>query len=192
MQRHSKKQRRGFALLFIVMIVAVVAVAAAALLDIVEVDLLIAGEHRRSAIAGAIAEGAVKEFQADINKVELLPTGATLNLTTRYAGRDFAGDFVRDPDGLAGPSTLMTEANSAYVRNNAAATAVDRQGYTADIRLLRTGPVINSGMNTVRSVLYELRAESSVAGGSATQEVRVQLYNRTAAQAGVVGQIHGR
>ena len=191
-RRRHRPQSRGFALLFIVMIVAVVAVAAAALLDIVEVDLLIAREHRRSAIAEAIAEGAIKEIQADTTKIGVLPTPDSPNLTTRYAGVDASGDYVRDPDGVSGAPALMTEANSAYVRNNAVATAAQREGYIAEMRLLRLGPAINSGLNTVQAVVYEIRAQSSVGAGQASSEVFAQTFSYAATQAGTVGQVHAR
>ncbi len=191
-KRPHRPQERGFALIFIVMIVAVVAVAAAALLDIVEVDLLIASEHRRSAIAEAVAEGAIVEIQADDNKVNLLPDVTNANLLVRYSAVDATGDFVRDPDALDTGPTLMTEASSAYVRNNAAATAAERQGYTSDIRLLRLGPAINSGNNTVQVVVYEVRAQSSVGSGQGSDQAIAEVFSYASAQSGTVGQLHGR
>ncbi|MEM7677106.1 MAG: hypothetical protein AAF449_13975 [Myxococcota bacterium] len=187
MKVHHRPQQRGFALLFIVMIVAVVAVAAAALLDIVEVDLLIAGEHRRSAVAQAIAEGAVIEIQADEAKENMLPTAASPNLTIRYAGIDGAGDFVRDPDGVDFGPVVMTNVTSAYVQNNAAVTAAQREGYIADMRLIRTGPVINSGVRTAHAVVYEIRVQSSAGGGQASSEVFAEAFQITSVQAGRVG-----
>lgn len=192
MKRSPSQGQRGFALLFIVMIVAVVAVAAAALLDIVEVDLLIAGEHRRSAIAKAVAEGAVKEIQADISKGGLMPTPTTAGMTTRYAGIDGTGNFVRDPNGVDGGPNLLTENNSAFVRNNALVTANERQGYTADVWHLRLGPVPNSGLNTAQAVYYEVQTRSSVANGRATNEVLAEVKSWVQPQVGTVGQMHPR
>lgn len=192
MKRRESHNKRGFALLFIVMVVAIVAVAAAALLDIVDVDLLIVGEHRRSAIAEAVAEGAIKEIQADILKAPLLPTSDSPNMEVRYAAIDVSGDFVRDPDGLAGGPLVLDEVSSAYVSNNSFTNASLRQGYTAQLRLLRTGPPIGSGLNTVKAVVYEIRARSSVNSGQATDDVLAETFIFATAQRGTVGQAHAR
>ena len=192
MKRRKQTNEKGFALLFIVMVVAVVAVAAAALLDIVEVDLVIAGEHRRSSIAEAIAEGAILEVQADNTKAALLPNSGGPSLTVLYAGLDGSGDFVRDPFGLDGGPTVMDETNSAYVRNNSFLTASAREGYTAEMRLLRSGPAIGSGINTARVVVYEIRAMSSVNDGAASSEVAAETYSYAYVREGVVGQRHAR
>ena len=192
MSRRNRPQNRGFALLFVVLIVAVVAVAAAALLDIVEVDLLIVGEQRRSTEAQAIAEGAVKEIQADETKGNLLPSAMSPGMTTRYTARNVAGEFVRDPDGLNLGPIVLDEATSAYIANNTAANAGQREGYTSTIQLLRTGPAINSGLNTVQAVVYEVSVQASVANGRSTSQVMAQTFVYTAAQQGVVGQMHAR
>ena len=187
-----RHQEKGFALLFIVLVVAVVAVAAAALLDIVEVDLLIAGEHRRSAVSEMIAEGAIVEVQADSTKAVLLPNEETAGLTVRYAGLDNAGNFIRDPDSVGAGPTLMDENNSAYVRNNNATSAVFREGYTAELRLLRTGPAPGTGINTANIVVYEVKAQSSVNSGQATTEVYAETYAFGVLRPGVIGQGHAR
>ncbi|MEO1334380.1 MAG: hypothetical protein AAFV29_01995, partial [Myxococcota bacterium] len=62
----------------------------------------------------------------------------------------------------------------------------------ADMRLLRYGPAINSGVNTVRAIVYEIRAQSSVAGGQASSEVFAETFSYAGIQAGTVGQIHHR
>ena len=184
MHRHRSKNR-GFALLFVVMIVAVVAVAAAALLDIVEVDLLIVGEHSRSTVAKAVAEGAVKEFQADSVNGDLLPTAQSVGMETNYTGF-VAGAFVRDPDNVGPGLTPLDETNSAYARGDG------QQGYASTVRLLRTGPAINSGLNTLQAVIYEVRATSSVDGGRATSQVLAETYRYAATRPGTVGQMHAR
>ena len=190
--RCHRSDRRGFALLFIVMIVAVVAVAAAALLDIVEVDILIAGEARRSVLAESIAIGGIKEVQADADKIGLLPTPMTPNLELRYSGIAAGGNFERDPDGVAGGPVTLNETNSAFVRYNTPAQDTLREGYSADIRLVRYGPVINSGLNTTQAIIYEVRSQGSVAGGAASSRVIAETFNFGAVQAGTVGQVHAR
>ena len=192
MKRPTKRGERGFALLFIVMIVAVVAVAAAALLDIVEVDILIAGEHRRSTAAQTLAEGAIVEIQTDTSTFDLLPQPESATMQVRLAGIDGTGDFVRDPDGIAVGPLVLNEFSSSFVRNNAAATSNFREGYSANMRLLRTGPALDNGVNTVNAIVYEVQAQSAVSGGQATSEITAEMYSYGAVRGGVVGERHAR
>ncbi len=181
--RRTKAQSkpRGFALLVVVLIVALIGVAAVALLDIVNVDLLIVGQHRQSVDAQALALGAMYEVISD-SRVDgtVLPRLDTPTLRYVYS-RAQGGGFVRDPAGLIGV-TVMDATNSAYVKDSGTGVA---QGYTADIDLLRLVTVQDSGV-TIRTAVWEVTVESSVSNGQATQQVRALVGRVTSGQGGLV------
>lgn len=168
-RRKAHPKQRGFALLVVVLIVALIGVAAVALLDIVNVDLIIAGQHRQTVDAQAIALGAMYEVISD-SRVDgtVLPRPDTVGLKYDYAQAQ-AGGFVRDPGGLSATGmTAMNPANSAYVRNTGTSVA---EGYAADISLLRLAPQLDSAVD-LRAAVYEVTVESTVSNGAATHQVR--------------------
>ena len=71
---HRNPRARGFALLVVMMIVAVVALGAAALLDLVNVDIGVAAEHRKILAAESASVGALLETVIDPSLGRRLPT----------------------------------------------------------------------------------------------------------------------
>lgn len=168
-QRRPRKSRSGFALLIVVLVVALVGVAAVALLDIVNVDLLIVGQHRRTADAVALAYGAMNEVNSD-QRVDgtVRPLPNSPSPTYVYARKNGLGNYQRDPNGVVA-TTPMTDTNSAYVKN--LGTSLE-QGYEATINLLRYQPVNGTGLNRVYAATHETVVVGSINNGEATREVR--------------------
>lgn len=163
--RHSKS---GFALLIVVLIVALVGVAAVALLDIVNVDLLIVGQHRRTVDAYANAVGAMFEVTADgriDDTVRPTPKSASPSLVLTQKN---GGVYTRDPTGVFG-TQVMTSANSAYVDN--VGTSLE-EGYEATINYLGYRPLPDTGQDKILGLMYETVVVASVNNGDATKEVR--------------------
>lgn len=176
-KRNKPSQQRGFALLVVVLIVALIGVSAVALLDIVNVDLLIVGQHRRSVDVQAVALGAMEEVMGDqrLAPVTVWPMFNTPNLRYRYAGQTGANSpYFRDPNGNFAISP-MDSTNSAYVKNLGTSA---EEGYEADINLIRMGPPEDTGLNTARELTYEIRVVAALNGGEASKEVRATTSRR--------------
>jgi hypothetical protein len=187
-RRRSQPKARGFALLVVVLLVALIAVSAVALLDIVQVDLLVVGQHRRTTEAQAAAVGAMIEVVSDDTLRNQLPDLTTPNLAYRYAGPN-AGLYMRDPTNRFG-TTVMGPTNSAYVRDVGTSLAT---GYTADVELLRVGPPQDTGTTRAQAVTYEVTVVSDVNNGEATKEVRTQVQRVVAVQSGIIRtNVHAR
>lgn len=163
-----KNPRGGFALLIVVLVVALIGVTGVALLDIVNVDLLIVGQHRRSVDATANAMGAMYEVVSDQRLDAFKPRPDTPGLSYQYAGKS-GGIYVRDPAGrfLTQP---MNSGNSAFVDN--VGTGIE-EGYEAEISLVRlVDQVENNSINKVRMLVHETRVVANINNGDATKEVR--------------------
>ncbi len=190
MRRRPKTSREGgFALLVIVLIVALIGVAAVALLDIVNVDLLIVGQHRRTVDAHSVAMGAMYEVLGD-QRLDgtVFPLPNTPQLSYQYAGKQGA-NYVRDPQGRFS-TTAMNPNNSAFIKN--LGTPVE-EGYSADIALIRMGPPEDTGLNTARDLVYEVRVIADVGNGDATKEVRATTSRRVAMATGrQITPVHAR
>lgn len=180
-RRRPQSQARGFALLVVVLLVALIAVAAVALLDIVQVDLLVVGQHRRTMDAQAVAVGAMMEVISDDTLRTQLPDPSVLSLAYQYAGKQGA-NYVRDPTGRF-VTIPMTAANSAFVR--AAGTSVE-QGYDANVELLRVSNPTNTGLTDSQTLTYEVTVVSSINNGEATKEVRAQISRVVGVQSGTL------
>ena len=180
-RRRPQTRTRGFALLVVVLLVALIAVAAVALLDIVQVDLLVVGQHRRTMDAQALAVGAMMEVVSDDNLRTQLPDPSVLNLAYQYAGKQ-AGGYVRDPTGRF-LTTPMTPLNSAYVRD--LGTSVER-GYDANVELLRVSNPTNTGLTDSQTLTYEVTVIADVNNGETTKEVRAQIARVVAVQSGTL------
>lgn len=187
--RKTHRKQGGFALLIVVLVVALIGVAAVALLDIVNVDLLIVGQHRRTVDAKSNALGAMMEVVSDARvdgTVKPLPNTPGLNY--QYAGKS-AGVYMRDPAGRFA-ATQMLPSNSAYIKN--VGTGLE-EGYEADISLLRITPVEDSGLNRVIALTHEVRVLASVNNGDATNEVRaITTQLLTVEQGRLFPRVHAR
>lgn len=168
-RRAPHPDQRGFALFIVVLVVALLAVAGGTLLDMVNVDLLIAGEHRRSHKARTVAIGGAVETMADTTLTPGNMPNDPLNPVWVYA-LDQGGVPRRDPAGLSVP---MDETNSTFVRSPGNPTL--QESYTSNIRLLRLGTPKDTSIDTV-AVYYEVQSVSSIGNGAASKEVRAEIY----------------
>jgi hypothetical protein len=166
----TRRGERGFALLVVVLIAALASVSAVALLDVVDVDLLVAGEHSKNVAVSAVAAEAVREVIADVNSMEILPDFQTPDLTRRYVARDDSGNYVKGPDNAA--PIMLSDDNSAVVREVGRAA---EEAYVADAVLLGLGPAENSGFTTTQAVYYEISVTGLTGNGARTKEHRVGL-----------------
>ncbi|MEQ9501316.1 MAG: hypothetical protein RIT81_30890 [Deltaproteobacteria bacterium] len=179
-RRRRNPNQRGFALFIVVLVVALVAVAGGTLLDMVNVDLVIAGEHRKAAQARAVAIGGAQETMADTN---LTPANMPIdpaNNSWVYA-TDQGGLPRRDPLGI---SSVMDETNSTFVKNPGNVTL--QESYTSNIRLLRLGPALDTSVDQATAVFYEVQSVSTIGDGAASKEVRAEIYRIAQGAAGRV------
>lgn len=191
-RRRHQPQTRGFALLVIVLLVALIAVTAVALLDMVQVDLRVVGQQRRSTEAEALAVGAMVEVVSDDSlplQLPSLPDPANLPLLSyQYAGNTGVG-YQRDPMNRFATSA-MTPVNSAYVRD--VGTTIEA-GYEAFADLLRISNPQDTGLTKSQVLTYELTVRGSVNAADSTREVRAQVQRVVATQNGtLLTAVHAR
>lgn len=165
---HPRHSRSGFALLIVVLIVALVGVAAVALLDIVNVDLLIVGQHRRTVDAYSNAIGAMYEVTADGRMDDTVRPTPQSPSPTLVLAQKTAGVYMRDPTGAFG-TQVMNNTNSAYVDN--LGTTLE-EGYEATINYLGYRPLPDTGQDKIIGLMYETVVVASVNNGDATKEIR--------------------
>lgn len=167
---------RGFALLFVMLLVALLGIGSAALLDLVSIDLSVAGEHAKTLAAEAASIGAALEVVGEPDFIERLGESEdqSSNLRTVLVDR-VAGSYVVNPSGTP-PGRTLTEATSAHVRN--VGTPLE-DGYVADVRFLKVVNLEDTGVNYGTGV-YEVRVRASVAGGDASREARIMIHRPVA------------
>lgn len=169
-RRGHRPKARGFALFVVTVVVALVAVMAISLLDQVGLDLIIAGEHRKTRIARDDGVGAMTEVLSDDTLLSNLPNADAPNLRYRYIDRDGTSAYVRDPDGL---STPVSAGESAYFHD--VGTSAER-AYRSNVRLVRFARPPDTGLNKVGALVYEVWLEASVNQGEATSQVRTEIW----------------
>lgn len=183
-QRHPRQ--RGFALLIVMLLVALLGIGAAALLDLVNIDIGIASEYRKSIQAEAASVESILETIGEQNFRRRLPQLDSPTLQTRLVVRQ-AGAYVLDPDGVVGTVSL-TEANSAQIE----AVGTNREnGFESDVRLLKIVAKEDTSFNRPVAV-YEVRARSTISGGDASREARSVVYVPTGINGRVTRQRHAR
>lgn len=166
--RTRKKQERGFALIIIVLLVALLALTGATLLDLVTVDITIAGEHRKVVRAQMVADGAVREVMGDEQTMNRRPDysacatggGPCPNFRYIWAGEQ-AGQVWKDPDNLYNRQPL-DETTSVLAKWSGSPS---EEHYTATVDMLRTGPLGDSEFGTFWAYVYEITADAQVSGG---------------------------
>ncbi len=188
-----RRSRRGFALLIVVLLAALLAVSSVALLDLVNLDLVLVGEQRKTYAARENAMGALQEIMGDqLISAETYDVGRTMlprpgiNSTTVYSSHQGAG-FVKDPGGLVGPSADLSTL-SAFASNP---NTPLQEGFEANIRLLRMVPRQNSSLTQTMTLVWEIQVEASVNAGEASHESRALIFRDVAFQPGT-GRHHGR
>lgn len=182
--KSATQSKRGFALLVVMVIVAFVGMGAAALLDLVDVDLGIAVEHRKALQAQSASVGAVLESVGQDDFMTLLPPLTDPDLTTRLVARN-AGTYQLDPDGT--PTTLSA-ATSGYIDS---VGAYGESGYESDVAFLRLMAPEDSSTE-LPIAIYEVRAKATVSGGDATSQARALIYRHVNKGTDVKNQLHAR
>lgn len=182
MKQHRKKgQERGFALIVVVMIVAAISLVAVTLLNFVNLDVVIAGQNRKTFEARAVADCAAFEVLDHADTPGLLPDFASNNL--QYVASDPHGIFGAAGTAPAGTSYCITPGT------------LDKpaQDYSADVRLLRYVPLTESSLNWSRALVYELRTIGEIDNGDATSEVRAEIWRVASYAPGtLLPRIHAR
>ena len=167
--RTPRSKARGFALFIVTIVVALVAIMAVSLLDQVGVDLIMAGEFRKTATARANGIGAMTEVVSDTTLLPHLPAMTDTTLGYRYIDK-VSGDFVRDPDGL---STPVSANQSAYFDGMGTNS---EESYRSSVRLIRLGNMRDSSFERTAALVYEVWLEASVNDGDATSQVRTEIW----------------
>ena len=174
--KKSRKHRQdegGFALLVVVLLVALVGVSGVALLDMVQVDLNIVGQQRKTTRAQTVAVGGMLELLSDtqVGNAANLAQPQPGQTMIRYVGTN-AGTLMRFPDGPPTPEAL-TPSNSAVAAN--LGTRLE-DSYEADISYLRAVPLEDTSLQRVVAIVYEARVASRVYDGEASSEIRSEFF----------------
>lgn len=179
-------ERRGFALLVVMMIVAFIGLGAAALLDLVNLDIGIAAEHRKALEAQSASVGAVLEAVGDDEFMMRLPPMTDVDLTVPLVRR-VGGVYQLDPEGIAS-QRILTPNNSAHIES----LGTDWEaGYEADVRFLRLMRASDSSTDLPIAV-YEVTAKATVSGGDATSQARALVYRHVNKDMNTAEQRHAR
>jgi hypothetical protein len=153
-----RRNQKGFSVLIVCVVLAMAAVVAVTLLDIVRVDLTLAGNSRSNAETMIAAEGAAVELLEDSQLSAMLPGFETATLAAAY-----------DPP-----------PGSPYV------LTVDGNKYTANIELLRFAPISESSASWSRGIVYEITTTAAQQHGEANREVKVLARKTVAVPIGTV------
>lgn len=188
----KNKEKRGFALLTVMMIVALIALGAAALLDLVEIDLGVAAEHRKTLAAQSNAVGAVIETIGDDNFTAALPPLDDPDLTTTLVMRD-TGSYQRYPTDTNNPAgfptaTTITYGDSPFVGN---VGGDSEDGYESEARFLRLVPPTDSSVDLPMAI-YEVEVLASVSGGDASSRATALVKRHVNRGVNLRSQRHGR
>lgn len=156
--RGPRAGQGGYAMLMVVLLVAMISVAAASTLDLVRIDLLMAGHERKMSEAREIGEGALMEVINDEQTPSMLPMLDDSDLQATY-----------------------TPMSTSAFRDAAAGTS-----FTATARLLRLVPLNESSQQFSRAIVHDIQVQSDVAHGDATFEVNAQVYRTVSFRPGMV------
>jgi len=144
----ARKERRGFALLIVVLLIGILSVTAASMLDVVSTDQFIIGQQNRKARAESVAETAIVEIVSSSDLGDEL-VKATPKLV------------MPDP-GLAGSLLLKS--------------ASDGEGkYDATITYLRERGVRETTQNVLRAAIYDVDVTARTPGAEAEAMRRIQI-----------------
>lgn len=145
-KRRARGQRRGFALITVVLLTALGTIAGAMLLDLVRIDILLGKSQRQTQTAREVAEGAVMEAINDLDTPTQLPSFEDSDMTARYV-----------------PST-----DSAFDQRAGE--------FEVDFALVRVVPLAESSALQSRALVYEVDATGAVGGGEAHFDVRTEVF----------------
>jgi type II secretory pathway pseudopilin PulG len=144
----ARKERRGFALLIIVLLIGILSVTAASMLDVVSTDQFIIGQQNRQARAESVAETAIVEIASS---------------------SDLGRELVKATPTLALPNP--GSAGSLLVKS-----ASDGDGkYDATITFLRERGVHETTQNILKAAIYDVDVTARTSGAEAEAMRRIQI-----------------
>jgi Tfp pilus assembly protein PilX len=183
--RRQKREQRGFALIIVVLLVALLAITGAALLDIVNVDIQLSGEHNKVVRSQMVADGALREVISDLNSQNQLPDyddqpcgsnvpGAPCPNWRYNWAAEVGGVHTKNPDAINTPAVPLTEANSVFAKWTASPSA--EENYNATVDIIRVVPIQDSGLSVTRALIWEVNTAAEVAGTAARHEIAAEIY----------------
>jgi Tfp pilus assembly protein PilX len=153
MKRRGRNDgERGFTMIIVVMVLALILIIGSVVLGVLTTEQKMVGLSRISMDSVNAAEGGFMEVLDDNTLTSALPDFQTPSMSFSYT-----------------PS-----AQSVF--NVAASATQPKESYTATVRLVRTAPLQESGINLVRAFIYEVQVESNINSGQQTSEVDGEIF----------------
>ena len=150
----------GFSLLGVTVTITVAVVAALVIIDLIQADQEMSVMRRQYQEAREAAEGGLMEIINDQTVMGLLPTTDTPGLAIQYTP-------------------------SSYSRFGADDYGKGSRDYTADIRLVRVTPLLESSQSVVRAVVYDVRINATQTSGAGAG-VHAEVYKIATGSPGYV------
>jgi hypothetical protein len=174
-KRGGRRDQRGFALIIVVLLVALLSIVAVSLLDVINLDLVISGQTRRTNEARAVADGVAMELQTHVNMDNDQASGGWLPSFTEVPDLTYV---VADPDDILAPAGTVDPPDSYYKTPGDLTRSAST--FTSDVRFLRYVPITETSLNWSRALVYELRTLGQVGppgtdATDSTSEVRVEF-----------------
>jgi hypothetical protein len=188
--KRRKRNERGFALIIVVLLVALLALTGAALLDVVNVDIQLSGEHQKVVRSQMVADGALREVIAEISSQNQLPDydenpcagsgggpgvlGAPCpNWRYNWAG-DVGGVTFKNPDSVTTGRIALNDANSVFAKWTNLPSA--EENYAATVDIVRVVQVEDSSLTVTRALVWEVNTNAHVAGTSARHDIAAEIF----------------
>ena len=137
----GRATRAGFSLLGVTVTMMVAVVAALVIIDMIQEDQRIVVLQRQNQEAREAAEGGLMEILNDQTTMASLPTPDTPGMSIQYK-----------------PSADSRFGGKDYGKGT--------RGYSADIRLVRITPILESSQSVVRAVVYDVRVDALQTSGA--------------------------
>jgi hypothetical protein len=151
-RRGEHQDERGFTMIIVVLVLALILIIGSVVLGLLTTEQRMVGLSRISMDSVNAAEGGFMEVLDDNSLSGALPDFQTPSMSYTYS-----------------PS-------SQSVFNVSASSGQPQESYTATVRLVRTAPLQESGINLVRAFIYEVQVESNVNSGQQTSEVDGEVF----------------
>lgn len=157
-KRSPRANQRGFGLFVVVLVMAAVSVVGLSMLDVIKLDILIAGHERHAAEARMVAEAGLGEALNDARLVQALPMLEDEDLT----------------------EVFEADASSPFADHAAG------EDYQVTGRLLRVVPLAESSNTFSRVVVHEVTVRGTSHDGDASHQVAAEVYRSVAMRPGLV------
>jgi type II secretory pathway component PulJ len=167
MKSPRRRARGGFTLLTLILLLAVGSLAAAVVLVDMGDELELLRLQRQREEAREAAEGGLMEVLNAQSLAAALPDPTTPNLSVTFQP----------------PAQSIFDNPSVYR---------GQRSYTANVRLVRMAPMLESSHSVVRAVMYEIQVDAQAADGTSAG-VEAEVYRVAASQSGIIQpRVHGR